>query len=63
MMASSPAQFTQEVKQEFSRVTWPTRKEAVAATMVVLLMSIIAAVFFLFADWVVSSLIRWFLGV
>lgn len=62
-MGTSPAKFIQEVKQEAQRVTWPKRRDALAATGVVLVMSILAAMFFLFVDWVLSSIMRFILGV
>ncbi len=62
-MGTSPAKFIQEVKQEAQRVTWPKRRDALAATGVVLAMSILAALFFLVLDWVLSSVIKVMLGI
>ncbi len=59
----TPAKFVEQVKQETSRVTWPTRKETLISTATVLVMVTIAAVFFLFADWVISSLVQYILGI
>ena len=62
MAKTSPAQFVREVRQEVSKVTWPTRKEAVTTSIMVFIMALIAALFFLFADTVISSIIRLILG-
>lgn len=62
-MSKSPAKFFTEVKQEASKVTWPSRKETSASTLMVFIMVTIMAVFFFFVDWIFSSLIRWMLGI
>ena len=59
---ANPAKFVREVRQETSKVTWPTRKETMISTAMVLVMAAIAASFFLFADWIISSIVRTILG-
>ena len=58
MAKISPIEFIQQVRQEASKVTWPTRKETVITTILVFLMVFICATFFLVVDrvlaWVVS---------
>mgnify|MGYP003312197965 CR=1 FL=1 len=44
----NPLRFLQEVKQEAFRVTWPTGKETATGAVMVLIMAVIAAIFFLF---------------
>ena len=46
MARISPAEFAQQVRQEVSRVTWPTRKETMVTTAMVFLMVFVAAGFF-----------------
>ncbi len=46
----NPLKFLQEVKQEAFRVTWPTGKETATGAVMVLVMAVIAAVFFLLLD-------------
>ena len=58
----NPFEFIQQVRTEVSKVTWPTRKETVVTTVAVLMMSIAAALFFLAADWVLSSVVTFILG-
>jgi preprotein translocase subunit SecE len=50
MSKISPAQFLQEVRQEATKVTWPTRKETGISTAMVFVFVILAAVFFLIVD-------------
>ncbi len=46
----NPLRFLQEVKQEAFRVTWPTGKETATGAVMVIIMAIIAAIFFLLLD-------------
>ena len=46
----NPLKFIQEVKQEAFRVTWPTGKETVQGTLMVVAMAIVASIFFLLLD-------------
>jgi len=50
MSKTSPARFLQEVRQEATKVTWPTRKETSISTAMVFVFVILAAVFFLIVD-------------
>lgn len=61
MTKTTPAQFVREVRQELSKVTWPTRKETVLTTIMVLIITLIAAVFFMFADVILHYLVEWVL--
>ena len=47
-----PLKFIQEVKQEAFKVTWPTGKETLQGTLMVVAMAIIASLFFLLLDQV-----------
>ncbi len=50
-------EFLREVGVEMKKVTWPTRKETVAGTGVVLVMTIVMALFFLFVDSVLTAIV------
>tara|TARA_B100001167_G_scaffold166024_1_gene114853 strand:- start:539 stop:730 length:192 start_codon:yes stop_codon:yes gene_type:complete len=50
----NPLKFIQEVKQEAFKVTWPTGKETVQGTLMVVSMAIIASIFFLLLDQVLK---------
>jgi preprotein translocase subunit SecE len=51
-------QFFREVRAELKRVTWPTRKETVGSTSVVLVLVMIMAVFLGLVDMGLHELIR-----
>ncbi len=53
-----PAQFVREVRQEVARVTWPSRKETLVTTGLVLALSALAAVFFLVSDQLIQLVMR-----
>ena len=46
----NPLKFVQEVKQEAFKVTWPTGKETLQGTLMVVAMAIVASLFFLLLD-------------
>ena len=50
----NPLKFIQEVKQEAFKVSWPTRKETLQGTLMVVAMAIIAAIFFLLLDQILK---------
>jgi preprotein translocase subunit SecE len=54
-------QFLREVKTELKKVTWPTRKDTLAGTAVVLVTVGVSAVFLFIVDYGLSTLIKWFL--
>ena len=51
-------QFLREVKVELSKVTWPSRKETVGTTAVVLVFVFILAIFLGAADFILTSLVQ-----
>jgi preprotein translocase subunit SecE len=63
MARTSPAEFAQQVRQEVSRVTWPSRKETMVTTLMVFVMVFIAAAFFFVVDQVMSQAVRFIFGV
>ena len=54
----NPLKFIQEVKQEAFKVTWPTGKETLQGTLMVVAMAIIASLFFLLLDQVLKFLLE-----
>jgi len=60
---ANPAKFIREVRQEVSKVVWPTRRETMISTGMVLALIAIASLFFLLADSLMSWLIKLLLGV
>jgi preprotein translocase subunit SecE len=57
-----PAQYVRDVRSEVAKVTWPSRKETLITTGLVLAMSALAAIFFLVADQVIAFAMRRVLG-
>jgi preprotein translocase subunit SecE len=51
-------QFLKEVRFELKRVTWPSRKETIAGTMVVLIIVLIVASYLGIVDFGLSELIK-----
>ena len=51
-------QFLREVKVELKKVVWPTRKQTLSSTAVVLILTMIIALFLGVVDIGLSSLIR-----
>jgi preprotein translocase subunit SecE len=51
-------QFLREVKVELKKVVWPTRKQTLSSTVVVIILTMIIACFLGVADLGLSSLIR-----
>jgi len=62
MARTNPFEFFQQVRTEVAKVTWPSRRETLITTAMVLLMSVVAAIFFLGAAWVLSTIVTFVLG-
>ncbi len=58
----SPFEFIQQVRAEANKVTWPTRKETLITTGLVLAMVVIAAIFFTAVDQVMRLLVTFILS-
>lgn len=63
MAKTNPFEFIQQVRSETAKVTWPTRKETLITTVMVFMMTIAAALFFLAADQILSWLVALVLGI
>ena len=63
MFKTSPFKFFTEVRQELSRVTWPSRKELTFTTISVIAMSAVAGLFFFAVDEVIALAVRTVLGI
>lgn len=55
---ANPFQFIQEVRAETAKVTWPSRKETLITTGMVLLMVTIASLFFVVVDQILFFIIN-----
>ena len=63
MAKINPMEFAQQVRQEFHKITWPTRKETTMTTMMVFVMVILAAIFFLVSDIIIGWFVDTVLGI
>jgi preprotein translocase subunit SecE len=52
---ANPFQFLQQVRSEASKVTWPTRRETLITTGLVIVRVFIASIFFLVVDWTIKE--------
>lgn len=51
--------FLTDVRAELGRVTWPTRREVYATTLVVILVSLLFGVYLYLVDLGLSALVSW----
>ncbi len=62
MVKANPAEFVRQVRQETTKVTWPSRKETGLTTAMVFVMAALAAIFFLLADKIITFGVEFLLG-
>ena len=58
MAKTNPAQFVRQVRQEINRITWASRRETLYASLSVFVMALIASLFFLLVDLLLSSIVQ-----
>ena len=58
MARINPFQFIQQTRAEITKVVWPTRREVLITTAMVLLLAIIAALFFSGVDAIIRLALR-----
>ena len=58
----SLTQYFKHVRAEFDHITWPSRKEAIAHTLIVVLVTAITALLAAALDTVFTGVLRNFLG-
>ncbi len=51
MARTNPIQFMQQVRSEVSKVVWPSRREVLLTTVMVLVMATVLAIFFSLVDF------------
>ena len=59
----NPLRFIQEVKQEAFKVSWPTGKETLTGAVMVVLLAIVASIFFLVLDQILKFLLNFALTI
>jgi preprotein translocase subunit SecE len=60
---TNPLVFLQQVRSEASKIVWPTRRETTISTVMVFIFVVMASLFFLAADQLLSLGISYLLGV
>ena len=60
---TNPFIFLQQVRSETAKGTWPSRRETVISTMMVLAFAVIASIFFFAADQLMAFGIELILGI
>ena len=58
----NPGEFLRQVRAETGKVVWPTRKETVTTTIMVLIMTTLLGIFFFGVDAVFAALVKALLG-
>ena len=56
MAKVNPVKFLKEVKQELSKVIWPTKEEAIKLTLAVIFVSVLIGAFIGVVDFVLTKL-------
>ncbi|KQZ91450.1 preprotein translocase subunit SecE [Mesorhizobium sp. Root157] len=59
----NPFVFLQQVRSETAKVTWPTRRETLISTIMVLIFSVLTMVFFFAADQLMGFGVELILGI
>jgi preprotein translocase subunit SecE len=62
MAKVSPGEFVRQVRAETSKVSWPSRRETLLTTVMVLIMTTLLAIFFLGVDQVLGRIVRFLLS-
>ena len=58
MAKVSPGEFLRQVRAETGKVVWPTRKETVTTTIMVLIMTTLLGIFFFGVDQAFSAIVK-----
>ena len=58
MAKVNPGEFLRQVRAETGKVVWPTRKETVTTTIMVLIMTTILGLFFFIIEWGFAAIVK-----
>ena len=58
----SPGEFVRQVRAEMAKVVWPTRRETIITTIMVLIMTAILSVFFIGVDQALGRIVKFLLS-
>ena len=62
MSTINPVQFLQQVRAEVAKVVWPTRREVLLTTLMVFILSALAATFFSLIDMPIRTGLHYIIG-
>ncbi len=62
LIMNKAVQFISQAKSELKKVTWPTRKQTLASTGVVIVIVVIIALYLGIIDLILSKLVKFILG-
>ena len=62
MSTTNPVQFLQQVRAEVAKVVWPTRREVLLTTLMVFILSAVAATFFSLVDLTITTGLHYIIG-
>ncbi|MDV7141423.1 preprotein translocase subunit SecE [Tropicimonas sp. TH_r6] len=62
MPMANPLQFMQQVRTEVGKVVWPSRREVLLTTIMVLAMATLTAIFFFLVDLLIRQGLQFVLG-
>ena len=58
MAKTSPGEFVRQVRVETAKIAWPSRRETITTTIMVLIMTTVLSLFFLGVDQVLGRLVK-----
>lgn len=62
LMADKAIQFLSQAKAELNKVTWPTRKQTLASTGVVMVIVAVMAIYLGIVDLILAKIVKFILG-
>ncbi len=63
MAKGNPFEFIQEVREEAAKISWPSRREIVISTVMVMIMVTVASIFFLAVDGILHYGVKALFGI
>ena len=62
MAKTSPIEFMRQVRQETSKVVWPTRRETIMTGVMVMIMTSLLGIFFVGIDAIFDAIVNFLLS-
>ncbi|MFD2431104.1 preprotein translocase subunit SecE [Sphingobium scionense] len=62
MAKTSPGEFVNQVKTEWSKIAWPTRRETLMTVVLVVIMTSLLGIFFFGIDTFFGAIVQWLLS-